>query len=148
MGVKNIVQTGTRLNAEISINLISTIFFEGTPLHDGAMIVEGDRIVAAGCFLPLSEREDVESTFGARHRAALGLAEETDALVVVVSEENGAVSLAYDGNIRYNITIAEVEAGLKSLLRPDRGTRERADARRGEAVMRGFTRVLARRPAR
>jgi diadenylate cyclase len=120
VGVKNIVQTGTALNAEISTNLISTIFFEGTPLHDGAMVVEGDRIVAAGCFLPLSEREDVESTFGARHRAALGLVEETDALVVVVSEENGAVSLAHDGALRYNLTLAEVEAGLKSLLRLDR----------------------------
>ncbi len=84
------------------------------------MIVEGDRIVAAGCFLPLSEREDVESAFGARHRAALGLAEETDALVVVVSEENGAISLAHDGDIRYNITMAEVENGLKSLLRAER----------------------------
>jgi len=120
VGVKNIIQTGTIVNAEISTNLISTIFFEGTPLHDGAMIVEGDRIVAAGCFLPLSERDDVESTFGARHRAALGLVEETDALVVVVSEENGAVSLAHDGAIRYNLTLAEVEAGLRSLLRQDR----------------------------
>ncbi len=120
VGVKNIIQTGTLLNAEISTNLISTIFFEGTPLHDGAMIVEGDRIVAAGCFLPLSEREDVESAFGARHRAALGMVEETDALVVVVSEENGAVSLAHDGDIRYNLTLAEVEAGLKSLLRSER----------------------------
>jgi diadenylate cyclase len=120
VGVKNIIQTGTIVNADISTNLISTIFFEGTPLHDGAMIVEGDRIVAAGCFLPLSERDDVESTFGARHRAALGLVEETDALVVVVSEENGAVSLAHDGAIRYNLTLAEVEAGLRSLLRQDR----------------------------
>ena len=120
VGVKNIIQTGTTLNAEVSTNLITTVFFEGTPLHDGAMIVEGDRVVAAGCFLPLSEREDVEAAFGARHRAALGLVEETDALVVVVSEENGAVSLAHDGNIRYNIPLAEVEAGLKSLLGVDR----------------------------
>ena len=120
VGVKNIIQTGTTLNADITTNLITTVFFEGTPLHDGAMVVEGDRLVAAGCFLPLSEREDVESSFGARHRAALGLAEETDAVVVVVSEENGAVSLAHDGNIRYNITLGEVEAGLKSLLRMDR----------------------------
>jgi diadenylate cyclase len=118
VGIRNIVQTGTRLNAELSMNLISTVFFEGTALHDGAMIVEGDRIVAAGCFLPLSDRKDVESAFGARHRAALGMAEETDALVVVVSEENGAVSLAHDGDIRYNISLQEVEAGLKSLLRP------------------------------
>ena len=116
VGLRNIVQTGTRINAEVSLNLISTIFFEGTALHDGAMIVEGDRIVAAGCFLPLSEREDVESAFGARHRAALGMAEETDALIVVVSEENGAVSLAYDGDIKYNITMADVEAGLKQSL--------------------------------
>jgi diadenylate cyclase len=119
VGVKNIVQTGTTLNAELSTNLITTIFFEGTPLHDGAMIVEGDRIVAAGCFLPLSEREDVESSFGARHRAALGLAEETDAVVVVVSEENGAMSLAHDGNIQYNLPLAEVKAALRSMLRID-----------------------------
>lgn len=124
VGVKNIVQTGTPLNAELSISLITTIFFEGTPLHDGAMIVEGGRIIAAGCFLPLSEREDVESAFGARHRAALGLVEESDALVVVVSEENGAVSLAYDGNIRYNLPLAEVKDGLKNLLRLGRRSEE------------------------
>ena len=133
VGVKNIIQTGTTLNAEITTNLITTVFFEGTPLHDGAMIVEGDRLVAAGCFLPLSEREDVESTFGARHRAALGLAEETDAVVIVVSEENGAVSLAHDGNIRYNLPLAEVEAGLKSLLRMDRrGSESAPEGRREE----------------
>ncbi len=116
VGIRNIVQTGTRLDAEVSINLINTIFFEGTTLHDGAMVVEGNRIVAAGCFLPLSEREDVESAFGARHRAALGMVEETDAVVLVVSEENGAVSLARDGDIRYNISVAEIEAELKELL--------------------------------
>jgi diadenylate cyclase len=123
VGLRNIVQTGTRINAEVSLNLISTIFFEGTALHDGAMIVEGDHIVAAGCFLPLSEREEVDSAFGARHRAALGMAEETDALVIVVSEENGAVSLAHDGDIRYNISMATVEEDLKSLLRTDEGSR-------------------------
>ena len=123
VGIRNIVQTGTRINAEVSLNLISTIFFEGTALHDGAMIVEGDHIVAAGCFLPLSEREEVESAFGARHRAALGMVEETDAVVVVVSEENGAVSLAHDGDIQYNISMADVESGLTSLLRTDEGPR-------------------------
>ncbi|HET6487204.1 MAG TPA: diadenylate cyclase CdaA [Spirochaetia bacterium] len=120
VGLKNIIQTGTVLNAAISTNLITTVFFEGTPLHDGAMVIDGDRVVAAGCFLPLSDREDMGSTFGARHRAALGLVEETDALVVVVSEENGAVSLAHDGNLRYNLTLAEVETGLSGLLRPER----------------------------
>ncbi len=121
VGLKNIIQTGTPVGAELSTNLLSTIFYEGTPLHDGAVVVEAGRITAAGCFLPLSEREDMQASFGARHRAALGLAEETDAVVAVVSEENGAVSLAYDGNIRYNISLAEVEELLGQLLHSDNG---------------------------
>jgi diadenylate cyclase len=116
VGVKNIVQTGTVLNAELSTNLLTTVFFEGTPLHDGAVVIEGERVTAAGCFLPISERENVNSEFGARHRAALGLAEESDAIVVVVSEENGAVSIAHDGNIRYNLPLPEIENSLRSLL--------------------------------
>lgn len=126
VGLKNIVQTGTRVNADITVNLILTLFHEGTPLHDGAIVIEGDKVVAAGCFLPLSERDDVHSDLGTRHRAALGLSEETDAVVVVVSEENGAVSLAYDGNVHYNLSLAEVEKDLRALL--DRG-REESDAR-------------------
>jgi len=121
VGVKNIVQTGTVLNAELSTNLVTTVFFDGTPLHDGAMVIEGARVTAAGCFLPLSERENVLSEFGARHRAALGLAEESDAIVVVVSEENGAVSLAHDGNIRYNLPLPEIEKELRILLGLDQG---------------------------
>lgn len=116
VGVKNIVQTGTVLNAELSTNLLTTVFFDGTPLHDGAVVIEGERVTAAGCFLPLSERENVMSEFGARHRAALGLAEESDAIVVVVSEENGAVSIAHDGNIRYNLPLPEIEKELRFLL--------------------------------
>jgi diadenylate cyclase len=104
------------LNADLSTNLVTTVFFDGTPLHDGAMVIEGARVTAAGCFLPLSERENVMSEFGARHRAALGLAEESDAIVVVVSEENGAVSLAHDGNIRYNLPLPEIEKELRLLL--------------------------------
>jgi diadenylate cyclase len=119
VGVKNIVQTGTMLNADLSTNLVTTVFFDGTPLHDGAMVIEGARVTAAGCFLPLSERENVMSEFGARHRAALGLAEESDAIIVVVSEENGAVSLAHDGNIRYNLPLPEIEKELQLLLGMD-----------------------------
>lgn len=119
VGLKNIMQTGTVLNAELTLNLLMTIFFDGTLLHDGAVIIEGDRVKAAGCFLPLSQQEDVESVFGTRHRAALGLAEETDAVISVVSEENGALSLAYDGNIRYNIPLSEMESQLRALLRFD-----------------------------
>ncbi|MCX7028692.1 MAG: diadenylate cyclase CdaA [Spirochaetes bacterium] len=116
VGLRNIIQTGTPVDAELSTGLLLSIFHEGTPLHDGAIVVEGSRVVAAGCFLPLSEREDVQSVFGTRHRAALGLAEETDAVVVVVSEENGAVSLAHDGDVRYDLSLPQVESGLRSLL--------------------------------
>jgi len=125
VGIKNIIQTGTRVNADISVNLILTLFHEGTPLHDGAIVITGDRVVAAGCFLPLSERDDVHSDLGTRHRAALGLSEETDAVVVIVSEETGAVSLAYDGNVHYNLSLAEVEKSLRDLLEP---AREEVDA--------------------
>ena len=116
VGLRNIVQTGTPVDAELSTGLLLSLFHEGTPLHDGAIVVEGGRVTAAGCFLPLSEREDVQSVFGTRHRAALGLAEETDAVVVVVSEENGAVSLAHDGDVRYDLSLPQVESGLRSLL--------------------------------
>jgi len=116
VGLRNIIQTGTALDAELTTGLLLSIFHEGTPLHDGAIVIEGDRVAAAGCFLPLSEREDIQSIFGTRHRAALGLAEETDAVVVVVSEENGAVSLAYDGDVRYDLSIPKVEGSLRTLL--------------------------------
>jgi diadenylate cyclase len=116
VGLRNIVQTGTPVDADLSTGLLLSIFHEGTPLHDGAIVVEGGRVAAAGCFLPLSEREDVQSVFGTRHRAALGLAEETDAVIVVVSEENGAVSLAHDGDVRYDLSLPQVETGLRGLL--------------------------------
>jgi diadenylate cyclase len=116
VGLRNIIQTGTPVDAELSTGLLLSIFHEGTPLHDGAIVVDGSRVAAAGCFLPLSEREDVQSVFGTRHRAALGLAEETDAVIVVVSEENGAVSLAHDGDVRYDLSLPQVESGLRSLL--------------------------------
>ncbi len=116
IGLGPIVETGTRLNAEVSSSLILTVFTDGTPLHDGAMVIHGDRIVAAGCFLPLSEQPDIRRTFGTRHRAALGLAEETDAVVLVVSEETGAISLAYDANLLYDLSLEEVSGRLRTLL--------------------------------
>lgn len=116
IGLSPIIETGTRLNADLSSSLILTIFSEGAPLHDGAIVIHEDKIVAAGCFLPLSEQPDIRRSFGTRHRAALGLAEETDALVLIVSEENGAISLAYDANLLYDLSLEEVSRRVKLLL--------------------------------
>jgi diadenylate cyclase len=113
VGLKNVIESGTTLNAELSSSLILTLFNTAAPLHDGAIIIREDRIVAAGCFLPLSEQHDIKKSFGTRHRAALGLAEETDAVVIVVSEETGAVSLAYEARLYYDLTI---EYALKKLI--------------------------------
>ncbi|MFO8064557.1 MAG: diadenylate cyclase CdaA [Spirochaetota bacterium] len=116
VGLKNIIETGTRLDAEISSPLILSLFGYETALHDGALVIEEGKIVAAGCFLPLSEQLDVRRSFGTRHRAALGLAEETDAVILVISEENGAMSLAYDGNLYYDLSVETVRRRLASLL--------------------------------
>ncbi len=116
IGLRNIIETGTRLDAELSSSLILTLFTQDTPLHDGAIIISQSRIVAAGCFLPLSEQTDVRRSFGTRHRAALGLTEETDAVVIVVSEETGAISISYDANLLYDVSIQEVGKRLKLLF--------------------------------
>jgi diadenylate cyclase len=116
IGLKNIIETGTRLDANLSSSLILTVFAHDTSLHDGAMVIRGGKILAAGCFLPLSEQADIRSSFGTRHRAALGLAEITDAVVLVVSEESGAISLAFEANLHYDLNIEEISNLLKSLL--------------------------------
>lgn len=112
----DIMDTGTKLNADISSALLVTIFGHETPLHDAACIVQNGKILAAGCFLPLSEQYDIKKTFGTRHRAALGLAETTDAVVLVVSEETGAISLAYDSKLHYDLKPAQVTKILENLL--------------------------------
>ncbi len=116
VGQKNIIETGTRLDAQISSVLLLTIFSHDTALHDGAVVLDEGKIVAAGCFLPLSDQQDIRRSFGTRHRAALGLAEESDAVVLVISEESGALSLAYDANLYYNLNIDEVRKRLSELL--------------------------------
>ena len=120
--IRAIVETGTRLNADISSSLIVTVFEFDTPLHDGAMIIQNNRIAAAGCLLPLSEQRFIKKSFGTRHRAALGMSEQTDAVILVVSEETGAISLAFDSKIYYDHSPIDVTRKLKELL--DRGLRK------------------------
>jgi len=124
INIKNIIDTGTRINAEISSSLIVAIFEFDGPLHDGAMVIQHGKIAAAGCFLPLSERQDIRKNFGTRHRASLGMAEQSDAVVLVVSEETGAISLAYDTKLYYDLSATEVTRKLKELL--DSGSRKEA----------------------
>lgn len=112
----NFIQTGTKLNALVSSSLLVTIFGHNTPLHDGACFIQDGKIIAAGCFLQPSENYDIKKTFGTRHRAALGLSEQSDAVVLIVSEESGALSLAYDSKLNYDLTISEITKILESLL--------------------------------
>jgi diadenylate cyclase len=115
--IKNIIDTGTRINGEISSTLIVAVFQFDGPLHDGAMVIQNGRIAAAGCFLPLSEQQDIKKSFGTRHRAALGMTEQSDAVVLVVSEETGALSLAYEAQIYYDLSPEEIQGKLRYLLR-------------------------------
>ncbi|MBQ7159487.1 MAG: diadenylate cyclase CdaA [Treponema sp.] len=122
----DILDTGTRINADLSSPLLVTIFGHDTPLHDGACFIQNGKVVSAGCFLPLSEQYDIKKTFGTRHRAALGLSEVSDSVVLVVSEESGAISLAYDSKLHYDLTTDQLTKILENLLEitPDQYTIE------------------------
>lgn len=98
-GLNEIVSTGVKVDAEISSGLLINIFIPNTPLHDGSVIIRKDRILAAGCFLPLSANQTISKELGTRHRAALGIAEQSDALVIIVSEETGTISVAMNGKL-------------------------------------------------
>ena len=108
------VRSGSEMRARVSSDLLTTIFTPHAPLHDGAVIVQGDTIMGAGCILPLSHDEDIDRSLGTRHRAALGLVAETDALVIVVSEETGVISLAEQGRLWSNVTAEQVKQRLVS----------------------------------
>jgi diadenylate cyclase len=116
VGIKNIIESGTKINAEITSSLILTIFGYDTPLHDGAIIIQNGKILSAGCFLPLSEQVDIRRSFGTRHRAALGIAEDTDSVTLVVSEETGSLSLSYDSILFYDLGTLELKKRLTRLL--------------------------------
>ena len=120
IGLRNYVEGGIPLDAQISYDLLVTIFQLGSPLHDGAVIIQENRISAAACFLPLTINPRLSKDLGTRHRAAIGLTEENDAIAIVVSEETGWISLVLDGHIERNISADELRGRLHQLLRPRR----------------------------
>lgn len=120
-----IVKSGTVINADISPELIANIFYPKSPLHDGAMIIREGRVCSAGCFLPLSQNQEISRELGTRHRAALGISESSDVLVVVVSEETGIISLVEHGVIKRNMTIETLRIALEKGLLPPRPAGER-----------------------
>ncbi|MBQ9672490.1 MAG: diadenylate cyclase CdaA [Prevotella sp.] len=108
----DIVSTGDVVNADINQRLIENIFFKNSPLHDGAMVIANRRILAAGCILPVSHNLDIPKSLGLRHRAALGMSQESDALCIIVSEETGGISVAQAGQFRLNLSAEELETIL------------------------------------
>ncbi len=112
------VETGTIIDADISEQLIGNIFYEGAPLHDGAVIVRGDRLYAAGCVLPLTENKNLDKELGTRHRAGIGITEHSDAIAIIVSEETGVISMARDGVITRYLDTKTIEKTLLNLYIP------------------------------
>jgi diadenylate cyclase len=117
IGLRTYIESGVPMDARLSYDLLATIFRPSAPLHDGAVIVQKDRIAAAACFLPLSMNPVLSTQMGTRHRAGIGITEETDAIAVIVSEETGAISMAVAGNFERDITVEQLRERLSTLLR-------------------------------
>ncbi len=111
----DIAETGTEINADISAQLLGNIFYEGAPLHDGAVIIRGDKIYAAGCVLPLTGNKNLNKSLGTRHRAGIGITEHSDAISIIVSEETGIISMAVDGKLTRFLDTKTVEKTLLNL---------------------------------
>ncbi len=115
ISLNDIVETGTVIDAQITAQMIGTIFYEGTPLHDGAVIVRGDKLYAAGCVLPLTQNKELNKELGTRHRAGIGITENSDALVIIVSEETGVISIAQNGRLTRFLDGKKIEKKLLNL---------------------------------
>ena len=111
-----IINTGTVVDAKVSVSMVNNIFYPKSPLHDGAVIVRDGRIYAAACILPLTSNTEISSKLGTRHRAAIGMSENSDAIVLVVSEETGTISIAYNGTIKRDYNVATAYDEIKSKL--------------------------------
>ena len=116
IGTRAVQETGVQVDARVVPELLASIFFPHTPLHDGGAIIRGNRLVAAGCVFPLSQKAELHATLGTRHRAAVGLSEETDAVVVVVSEETGTISVCYRGRLSRGLDADRLRRFLSALL--------------------------------
>jgi diadenylate cyclase len=116
IGLRNYVEGGIPLDAELTYDLLLSIFQPSSPLHDGAVIVQDDRVAAAACFLPLTVNPRLSKELGSRHRAAIGLTEENDSVAIVVSEETGALSIVVDGQIERGLDTDALRARLRSLV--------------------------------
>jgi len=117
IGLKDIIDTGVPIDAEVNSSLLRTIFFPDTPLHDGACVIQGDTLVAAGCVLPLSDNPSLSGKYGLRHRAALGISEQSDAVCIVVSEETGKISFAYKSKLVTRVDVGILRRSLESILK-------------------------------
>ncbi len=117
IGLRTYIESGVALDAHLSYDLLATLFRPSAPLHDGAVIIQGDRVAAAACFLPLSMNPVLSTQLGTRHRAAIGITEETDAISIIVSEETGSISLAVAGTIERDLTVEQLRERMSTLLR-------------------------------
>ena len=117
------ISTGTMLDANVSSGLLENIFVPNTPLHDGAVIIRGTKIVTAGCLLPLTANSNLSRDLGTRHRAAIGLSEVTDAVIIVVSEETGKISVALNGSLTRNLSKESLSKALKKILNQNQNTK-------------------------
>src|SRR5690242_5216206 len=128
IGLRNLIESGIPLDAKITYDLLVSIFQPTSPLHDGAVIMQGDRLAAAACFLPLTINPRLNRELGSRHRAAIGVTEENDAVAIVVSEETGRISIVEDGDLEYDIDSERLRTRLKSVvtLRRARGKQRQA----------------------
>ena len=119
-GLRNYIESGTQISADVERDLLTSIFFPNSPLHDGAVIIQGQKVEAARCILPVSDARSLDPHLGLRHRAAVGLTERTDAFVIVTSEETGKISVAENGRLDVGLSLDEAEERLLNAFSPDR----------------------------
>ncbi|HEX9779571.1 MAG TPA: diadenylate cyclase CdaA [Geopsychrobacteraceae bacterium] len=124
-GLKDILNVGTPIDAKVTSEIITSIFLPGSPIHDGALIIQQGRLKQAGCLLPLSESPDISRSLGTRHRAAIGLTELVDAVVIVVSEETGKISVVINGGITRDLDATGLKKVLKRLLEPRKAAKKK-----------------------